>query len=91
MYKTRYSNSIPHLDVKFDYVKNFFLPPFIKEWSNVHSNKRNSENYALFKISFFAFKKASGNSTLHCYNFGGLKVIEPPFDFINLNVASKIH
>lgn len=56
---TRFSISIPHWYVKFDYVKNSFSPPTIKEWNKGHPNKRNSENYALFKKRVFAFKKAS--------------------------------
>ena len=75
MYMTRCKKSIPLLNVKHDYFKNYFFPSTIIEWNNLDSNIRNSENLALFKKRILAFIRPSANSTFHCLNPNGLKLI----------------
>ena len=74
-YMTRCKKSIPLLNVKHDYFKIFFFPSTIIEWNNLDSNKRNSENLALFKKRILAFIRPSTSSTFHCLNPNGLKLI----------------
>ena len=74
-YMTRCKKSIPLLNVKHDYFKNYFFPSTIIEWNNLDSNIRNSENLALFKKRILAFIRPSANSTFHCLNPNGLKLI----------------
>ena len=74
-YMTRYKKSIPLLNDKHDYFKNSFFPSIIIEWKNLDSNIRNSENLALFKKRILAFIRPSANSTFHCLNPNGLKLI----------------
>ena len=71
----RCKKSISLLNVKHDYFKNSFFPSTIIEWNNLDSNIRNSENLALFKKRIMAFIKPSANSTFHCLNPNGLKLI----------------
>ena len=52
---TRHKNSIPHFNVRPDYMKNSFLPSIISEWNNLDSNIRNYESLALFKKCILAF------------------------------------
>ena len=68
---TRCKKSIPLLNVKHDYFKNSFFPSTIIEWNNI----RNSDNLALFKKRILAFIRPSANSTFHCLNPNGLKLI----------------
>ena len=68
---TRCKKSIPLLNIKHDCFKNYFFPSTIIEWNKLDSNIRNSENLALFKKRILAFI----NSTFHCLNPNGLKLI----------------
>ena len=45
------------------------------EWNNLDSNIRNSGSLALFKKCIVAFLRPSTNSTFHCHNPDGLKLI----------------
>ena len=72
---TRCRKSIPLLSVKQDYFKNSFFPSTIIEWNNLDSNITNSENLVLFKNRILAFIRPSANSTFHCLNPNGLKLI----------------
>ena len=72
---TRYKKSIPLLNVKRDYFKNSFFPSTVIEWNNLDSNITNSENLTLFKKRILAFIRPSTNSTFHCLNPNGLKLI----------------
>ena len=72
---TGYNKSIPLFNVKHNYFKNYFFPSAIIEWNNLDSNIRNSENLALFKKHILAFIRPSANSTFHCLNPNGLKLI----------------
>ena len=72
---TRCKKSIPLLNVKCDYFKNFFFPSTIMEWNNLDSNIRNSESLALFKKRILAFIRPSANSNFYCLNSNGLKLI----------------
>ena len=74
-YMTRCKKSIPLLNVKHDYFKNSFFPSTIIEWKNLDSDIRNSENLALFKKRILAFIRPPANSTFHCLNPNGLKLI----------------
>ena len=74
-YTTRCKKSIPLLNVKHDCFKNSFFPSAIIAWHNLDSNKRNSENLVLFKKCILAFIRPSANSTFHCLNPNGLKLI----------------
>ena len=76
VYMTRYKKStIPLLNVKHDYFKNSFFSSTIIEWNNLDSNIRNSENLALSKKHILPFVRPSANSTFHCLNPNGLKLI----------------
>ena len=74
-YMTRNKNSIPLLNVKHDYFKNYFFPSTIIEWNNLDSNIRNSESLAIFKKRILAFIRPSTNSTFHCHCPDSLKLI----------------
>ena len=72
---TRCKKNIPLLNVKHDYFKSSFFPSTIIEWNNLDSNIRNPENLALFKKRILALIRPSANSTFHCLNPNGLKLI----------------
>ena len=72
---TRHKNSFPLFNVKHEYSKNSFFHSTITEWNNLDSNIRNSESLALYKKRILTFIRPSANSTLHCHNSNGLKLI----------------
>ena len=74
-YITRNINNIPLFNVKHDCFNKSFFPSPIIEWNNLHSNIRNSESLALFKKRILAFIRPSANSTFHCHDPEGLKLI----------------
>ena len=67
-YMTRDKNSISLFNIKHDYIKNYFFPSPINEWSNVSFNIRNSEHLALLKKLMLTFIRPSTNRTFHCHN-----------------------
>ena len=71
----KHKNSIPFFNVKHDYFKNSFFPSSIIEWNNLDSNLKNYDSLALFKKRILAFIRPSANSTFHCHNPEGLKLI----------------
>ena len=68
--------NIPLFNVKHDYFKNSFFPSTIIEWSNLYSKTKNSESLAIFKKSILAFIRRYTNTTFHCHNSKGLKLIK---------------
>ena len=72
---TIHENSIPLFNVKHNYFKNYFFLLTITEWNNLDSNTRNSEIQVIFKKDMLAFTRPFANSTLHCHNPNGLKLI----------------
>ena len=72
---TRHKNSVSLFNVKHDSFKNSFLPSTVMEWNKLDSNIRNSESLALFKKRILSFIRPFANSTFHCQNLKGLKLI----------------
>ena len=74
-YMTRHKNSVSLFNVKHDSFKISFLPSTVIEWNKLDSNIRNSESLTLFKKRILSFIRPFANSTFHCQNLKGLKLI----------------
>ena len=75
---TRHKNNIPPFNVKHDYFKSSFFPSTIIEWNKLDPNKRNPQRLSLFKKHISGFIRPFANSTFHCHNPKGLKLIKRP-------------
>ena len=74
-FMTRNKSSIPLFHVKHNYLKNFFLPSTIIEWSNLDCIIRNSDSLTIFRKLLLALIRLSANSTFNCHCPDGLKLI----------------
>ena len=75
LYPTRNANNIPHFKVKYNFLKNAFLPSVIVEWNKLDLEIQNAPSLNVFKKNILKFIRPTAQNIFGCHNLKGIKYL----------------